>query len=79
MVTKDFVNAEVAEKAGVSRSAISRAFTPGAGVSAETRRRVMDKAEALGYHVNHLARGLATNSGIVCLIVSGLEHLFGRH
>ena len=74
MVTRDFVSAqEVAAKAGVSRSAVSRAFTPGASVSAETRRRVMDAAEALGYHVNHLARGLMTNeSGIVCLIVSEL-------
>jgi DNA-binding LacI/PurR family transcriptional regulator len=74
VVMKDFVSAqEVAEKAGVSRSAVSRAFTPGASVSAKTRRRVMDAAEALGYHVNHLARGLMTNeSGIVCLIVSEL-------
>ncbi|TCA59892.1 LacI family DNA-binding transcriptional regulator [Rhizobium leguminosarum bv. viciae] len=74
MVMKDFVSAqEVAEKAGVSRSAVSRAFTPGASVSAKTRRRVMDAAEALGYHVNHLARGLMTNEiGIVCLIVSEL-------
>jgi DNA-binding LacI/PurR family transcriptional regulator len=31
----------------------------------------MDAAEALGYHVNHLARGLMRNeSGIVCLVVS---------
>src|SRR5262245_2859964 len=31
----------------------------------------MEAAEELGYHVNHLARGLMRNeSGIVCLIVS---------
>jgi DNA-binding LacI/PurR family transcriptional regulator len=72
MSSKLFVSAqEVAEKAGVSRSAVSRTFTPGASVSAETRRRVLEAAEALGYHVNHLARGLMRNeSGIVCLIVS---------
>jgi DNA-binding LacI/PurR family transcriptional regulator len=66
------VNAdEVAKKAGVSRSAVSRAFTPGASVSEKTRQRVMQAAEELGYHVNHLARGLMRNeSGIVCLIVS---------
>ncbi|EPE95154.1 transcriptional regulator (plasmid) [Rhizobium grahamii CCGE 502] len=35
------------------------------------RRRVLEAAEALGYHVNELARGLMRNeSGIVCLIVS---------
>lgn len=72
VVTKVFVSAqEVAEKAGVSRSAVSRTFTPGASVAPETRKRVMEAAEALGYHVNHLARGLMRNeSGIVCLIVS---------
>jgi DNA-binding LacI/PurR family transcriptional regulator len=69
-----FVSAkEVADRAGVSRSAVSRTFTPGASVAPETRRRVMEAAEALGYHVNHLARGLMRNeSGIVCLIVSDM-------
>lgn len=74
MSQKEFVSArEVAERAGVSRSAVSRTFTPGASVSPETREKVMAAAEALGYHVNHLARGLMRNeSGIVCLIVSEL-------
>jgi DNA-binding LacI/PurR family transcriptional regulator len=69
---KLFVSAdEVAKRAGVSRSAVSRAFTPGASVSASTRQKVVQAAEELGYHVNHLARGLMRNeSGIVCLIVS---------
>ena len=72
MSQKDFVSAdEVAKRAGVSRSAVSRAFTPGASVSAKTRQKVLEAAEELGYHVNHLARGLMRNeSGIVCLIVS---------
>ncbi|AYG62804.1 substrate-binding domain-containing protein [Rhizobium jaguaris] len=74
MSQKVFVSAqEVADRAGVSRSAVSRTFTPGASVSPETRRKVLDAAETLGYHVNHLARGLMRNeSGIVCLIVSDL-------
>ncbi len=62
---------DVADRAGVSRSAVSRTYTPGASVSAATRDRVMKAAAELGYHVNHLARGLVRNrSGIVCLIVS---------
>ncbi|MDP9836568.1 DNA-binding LacI/PurR family transcriptional regulator [Neorhizobium huautlense] len=75
MSQKIFVSAkEVADRAGVSRSAVSRTFTPGASVSAETRRRVLEAAEALGYHVNHLARGLMRNeSGLVCLIVSEMD------
>lgn len=75
MTRRIFVSAkDVADRAGVSRSAVSRTFTPGASVSEETRRRVEAAAEALGYHVNHLARGLMRNeSGIVCLIVSELD------
>jgi DNA-binding LacI/PurR family transcriptional regulator len=62
---------EVAERAGVSRSAVSRTFTDGASVSAATKHKVLAAAEALGYHVNHLARGLISEStGIVCLIVA---------
>jgi DNA-binding LacI/PurR family transcriptional regulator len=69
---KSFASArEVAERAGVSRSAVSRTFTDGASVSAATRRKVLAAAEELGYHVNHLARGLIReSSGIVCLIAA---------
>ena len=64
----------------MSRSAVSRTFTPGASVSAETRRRVLEAAEALGYHVNELARGLMRNeSGIVCLIVSDVATPYRSH
>lgn len=74
MSRKEFVSAlDVARKAGVSRSAVSRTFTPGASVSDDTRRKVLAAADALGYHVNQLARGLMRNeSGIVCLIVSDI-------
>lgn len=59
MYTKErgFVSAEqVAQLAGVSRSAVSRTFTDGASVSEATRKKVQQAAEFLGYHVNHLAR-----------------------
>ncbi|WP_345890863.1 LacI family DNA-binding transcriptional regulator [Devosia oryzisoli] len=73
MKTRSFVSARmVAERAGVSRSAVSRTFTDGASVSEETRRKVLDAAGALGYHVNHLARGLRERSNIVCLVVSNM-------
>ena len=72
---KAFVSAkQVAVFAGVSRSAVSRAFTPGASISEEKRRRILSAAEELGYHVNHLARGLLGRaSGIVCLVVAELD------
>ena len=58
----------------MSRSAVSRTFTDGASVSAETRAKVLAAAERLGYHVNHLARGLIHHrSGIICLIVAEMQ------
>jgi len=42
----------------VSRSAVSRTFTPGASVSSAVRERVLRVADQLGYRVNGLARGL---------------------
>lgn len=72
---KSFVSAQqVAQLAGVSRSAVSRTFTAGASVSPATRQRVLQAAETLGYHVNHLARGLIRdNSNIISLIVTDLN------
>ncbi len=51
---------EVAERAGVSRSAVSRTFTDGASVSARTRAKVEQAAEELGYAPNALASSLTT-------------------
>ncbi len=51
---------EVALRAGVSRSAVSRTFTPGASVSAKTRAKVEAAADALGYRPNALASSLTT-------------------
>ncbi|MEM9578003.1 MAG: LacI family DNA-binding transcriptional regulator [Pseudomonadota bacterium] len=68
---------DVAEKAGVSRSAVSRVFTPGASVSASTREKVRKAAAALGYRPNVLARSLNTGrSRIVGLVVAYLENQF---
>jgi DNA-binding LacI/PurR family transcriptional regulator len=61
---------DVAALAGVSQSAVSRAFRPGAYLSEELRRRVVDAAAQLGFRPNAMARGLATNrSGIVAVAV----------
>ncbi|MDG1738949.1 MAG: LacI family DNA-binding transcriptional regulator [Paracoccaceae bacterium] len=51
---------EVAARAGVSRSAVSRTFTPGASISAKMRERVEQAADELGYHPNALASSLTT-------------------
>lgn len=76
-----FVSAQqVAELAGVSRSAVSRAFTPGASIAAETRDKVMEAAAKLGYQVNDLARGLLANrSRLVGLVTTKPEVGFRAH
>ena len=76
--SRSFVSAQmVADLAGVSRSAVSRTFTDGASVSDATRQKVLSAASTLGYHVNHLARGLIQDrSNIVCLVVSDVTTPF---
>lgn len=68
---------DVAEKAGVSRSAVSRVFTPGASVSKRTAEKVRKAATDLGYRPNVIARSLITGrSRIVGLVVAYLENQF---
>ena len=68
---------DVAELAGVSQSAVSRAFTPGASVAEATRKRILEAAQTLGYQPNLMARSLATRrSNIVALAISYLENPF---
>ncbi|MGV8950899.1 MAG: LacI family DNA-binding transcriptional regulator [Cypionkella sp.] len=61
---------DVAEKAGVSRAAVSRTFTEGASVSAKTRAKVEAVARQLGYSPNILARGLTTRKTQLVGLVS---------
>lgn len=51
---------EVAVRAGVSRSAVSRTFTDGASVSEKMRSKVEKAARELGYSPNALASSLTT-------------------
>ena len=66
---------DVAERAGVSRSAVSRTFTPGASVSAKTRAKVEQAAQALGYAPNALASSLTTGrTKLIGLIVNNFHN-----
>lgn len=65
---------DVAQRAGVSRSAVSRSFTPGASVSAKTRRVVEQAAADLGYSPNILARSLMTGKTQLIGLVSNNFH-----
>lgn len=69
--------AEVARAAGVSRSAVSRTFTPGSSVSTPTRLRVEAVASRLGYRPNALARTLITRrSRIIGVVMAAIDNPF---
>ena len=67
---------DVARVAGVSQSAVSRAFRPGLSVSTKTKDKVMKAAKKLGYKPNAIARMLITQrSGMVAVIISSISNL----
>jgi DNA-binding LacI/PurR family transcriptional regulator len=68
---------DVARLAGVSQSAVSRVFTPGASVSERTSQKVRDAARELGYRPNSLARAMVSGrSRIIGLVVAYLHNQF---
>ena len=74
---KPVTSIDVAKRAGVSQSAVSRTFTPGAAVSEATRHKVLDAAKALSYRPNAIARTLSTNrSRIIGVVLSYLDNQF---
>jgi DNA-binding LacI/PurR family transcriptional regulator len=70
-------SSQVADHAGVSQSAVSRTFTPGASISPKTRAKVLASAKILGYRPNAIARSLITShSRIIAVVMAYLENLF---
>lgn len=68
---------DVARRAGVSPSAVSRVFTQGASASAETREKVAAAARELGYRPSLLARGLVgTRTNLVTLVMGRMHDPF---
>ncbi|MES2261656.1 MAG: LacI family DNA-binding transcriptional regulator [Pseudomonadota bacterium] len=68
---------DVALLAGVSQSAVSRCFKPGASVSKATYARVMQAAQGLDYIPNAAARSLITRrSNMVAVVISNLANLY---
>ena len=62
---------EVARLAGVSQSAVSRAFTEGASVSKETREKVEQAALQLGYRPSAIPRIMLTHRSNLVAVVGG--------
>ena len=77
MANEKVTSIEVARRAGVSQSAVSRVFTPGASASKSTTAKVRAAAEELGYRPNVLARSLITGrTRMIGLIVAYLDNQF---
>ncbi len=70
---------DVAKAAGVSQTTVSYVLrnTPGVNISDDTRKRVLDVAEKLGYQVNFAAASLVRGkTDIIGLILPSQEHQF---
>lgn len=64
---------DVAERAGVSKWTVSRAFTEGASIAPDVKRKIQETAAAMGYTPNLLARSLSTRSTqLIALVVDEL-------
>ncbi|HBM71033.1 MAG TPA: LacI family transcriptional regulator, partial [Erythrobacter sp.] len=65
---------DVAERAGVSQSTVSRALSGSETITEATRRRVELAAEELGYQVNARAAGLRRGeTGTIAIVVIGRD------
>lgn len=68
---------DVAKAAGVSQSAVSRAFTEGAKISPATKEKVRKIAAELGYRPSFIAQSLITRrSTLIGVVVPGLVNPF---
>lgn len=66
---------DVADKAGVSQSTVSRVFSGDERLSEATRQKVLAVAQSLGYKPNAIARSLTTQqTQIIGLVASGMEN-----
>ncbi|WP_127116136.1 LacI family DNA-binding transcriptional regulator [Shimia sediminis] len=83
MAKRSITSYDVAKAAGVSQSAVSRAFSPGAPISKKKRQLILNVAKDLGYQPNAIARSMSTarkdthqRSGMVGVIVTRLQDPF---
>ena len=77
MQNTQITSKQVATLAGVSQSAVSRVFTPGASASRVTREKVMHAAEELGYRPNRVARAMITGrSRVIGVVVAYFDNQF---
>lgn len=74
---KRVTSIDVARRAGVSQSTVSRVFSLGSAVAEDKRRRVLDAARELGYQPNAIARSLTTRrTNIIGIVMANLTSPF---
>ena len=67
----------VAQEAGVSQSAVSRAYKPGGSVSKATREKIYAAAKKLGYSPNAIARSLISKrSNMIGIVMADITNPF---
>ncbi|MCC7353110.1 MAG: LacI family DNA-binding transcriptional regulator [Anaerolineae bacterium] len=77
MVEHSITIQEVAKRAGVSQTTVSRVLNNKDEITAETRARVIRAIEQLGYVPNPIARGLVTNhTAMIGFVVSDITNPF---
>lgn len=77
MARETSTSLDVARRAGVSQSAVSRVFTPGGSASQSTTEKVRKAAKELGYRPNSLARAMVSGkSRIIGVVVAYLQNQF---
>jgi len=83
MPRRSITSYDVAKAAGVSQSAVSRAFSPDGSIAEKTRKHILSIAGEMGYQPNAIARSMSTartdvrqKSGIVGVIVTRLQDPF---
>jgi DNA-binding LacI/PurR family transcriptional regulator len=68
---------DVARRAGVSQSAVSRCYSPSASIAPATRERIIQAANELGYSPNALAQALISRrTNLVAVLISNLTMLY---
>lgn len=68
---------DVAKKAGVSVSTVSRAFNPKSSISEKTRSRILEISDQLGYTPNFAASSLKSkSSGIIGVVFTDPSNIF---
>ncbi|QQO10104.1 LacI family DNA-binding transcriptional regulator [Breznakiella homolactica] len=80
MAKKNGTIKDVAEKAGVSISTVSRVINGNYPVHAETKKRVLEIIDSVNYKPNSIAKNLrSSKSNMIALIVADISNYFFMH